>query len=136
MKYPLLLIAILLLAINSFSQNAGAVFTTHSDVGVNKIPGNITYNSEMQQYTITGSGQNMWFAHDDFHFAWKKLRGDFILDAQFHFNGKGSNGHRKTGWMVRHSLEPNTPYTDVAVHGDGLTSLQFPAVPSTRLPKK
>jgi TolB protein len=125
MKY--LLFAIALLQNQSiFSQhNDSGIFKGHNDIGNVKIPGSFSYNDETQQYAISGSGQNVWFNHDDFHFAWKKIKGDFILDAQIQFKGKGTNAHRKIGWMVRHSLEANTPYADGAIHGDGLTSLQF-----------
>jgi hypothetical protein len=33
--------------------------------------------------------------------------------------------HRKLGWMVRSSLDTDSPYADATVHGDGLTSLQY-----------
>ena len=34
---------------------------------------------------------------DEFHFAWKKLTGDFILQARVEFLGKGVDPHRKAG---------------------------------------
>src|SRR4029079_449535 len=37
----------------------------------------------------------------------------------------GVDPHRKLGWIVRSTLDPDWPYADAAVHGDGLTSLQF-----------
>ena len=40
-------------------------------------------------------------------------------------SGKGVDPHRKVGVMVRTSLDADSPYADAAVHGDGLTSLQF-----------
>ncbi|HEX4374846.1 MAG TPA: biopolymer transporter TolR, partial [Puia sp.] len=101
------------------------VFKADNDIGNVKQKGSLKYNDNSQQYTISGSGQNIWGNHDDFHFAWKKMKGNFILDAQVKFIGNGSNPHRKIGWMVRHSLEPNTVYADAAVHGEGLTSLQY-----------
>jgi Tol biopolymer transport system component len=33
--------------------------------------------------------------------------------------------HRKGGWVVRQSLEPDSPYADAIVHGDGLIALQY-----------
>lgn len=95
------------------------------DVGICKISGKTLFDAETQSYTIGGSGQNMWFKHDDFHFVWKKTGGDFILTARFAFIGAGVNAHRKVGWMVRKTLDANSPYADAVVHGDGLTSLQF-----------
>ncbi len=68
-----------------------------------------------------GSGDNIWFGTDQFHYAWKKLEGDFILSANIGFLGKGSHLHRKIGWMVRETLETNSPHVSGTVHGDGLS---------------
>jgi hypothetical protein len=125
MKY-LFFAIVLLTGMTVFSQaTKTSVFTTDGDIGNTKLKGSLHYDGKTNEYTIRGSGQNIWDRHDDFHFAWKKLKGDFILDAHVRFIGKGTNGHRKTGWMVRKSLEPNAVYADGTVHGDGLTSLQF-----------
>ena len=67
----------------------------------------------------------MWERRDEFHFAWKRLKGDFILQARVKLIGKGVEEHRKLGLMVRSSLEADSPYADAAAHGDGLTSLQY-----------
>src|SRR5438552_3596565 len=53
------------------------------------------------------------------------MKGDFILQARVELVGKGVDPHRKLGWMVRSGLEADAPYADAAVHGDGLTSLQY-----------
>ncbi len=88
--------------------------------------GNATYNSQTQQYIVSGSGQNIWGDHDEFHFVWKKMKGDFILYARAQFaNPTGVEQHRKIGWMARKSLDANSPQVCVATHGNGLTSLQF-----------
>src|SRR4029077_16456165 len=60
-----------------------------------------------------------------FHFVWKQMSGDFALQAAIDWQGTGGNAHRKACLMVRQSLAADSPYVDVAVHGDGLTSLQF-----------
>ena len=62
----------------SINQKYG-VFEGHSDIGNVEQPGNMTYNAEKQEYTIEGSGSNIWFGSDEFQFAWKKIKGDFIL---------------------------------------------------------
>src|SRR4029077_18407033 len=74
---------------------------------------------------VAGSGENMWAAKDAFHFAWKKASGDLSLAADVSFVGQGKEAHRKACLMIRQSLEADAPYVDVALHGDGLTSLQF-----------
>jgi TolB protein len=101
------------------------VFETHGDVGTVLHPGSAEFDAAKKAYTITGSGENMWAAQDAFHFAWKKASGDLVLDATVSFVGKGTDPHRKACLMIRQSLDADSPYVDVALHGDGLTSLQF-----------
>jgi len=105
-----------------YSKN---LFDGHSDVGACKLKGDLIYNPADQEYIISGSGDNIWFNNDQFHFAWKKLKGDFILSARVQFIGEGSHLHRKEGWMLRQSLDPGSEHISATVHGDGLTSLQY-----------
>lgn len=105
--------------------NSVGEFEDHGDVGTPKLAGSASYDAANQAYTISGAGTNMWFGSDQFHFVWRKMSGDFILRSRVEFVGKGAVGHRKIGWMVRPTLDPDTPYADCAEHGDGLTSLQF-----------
>ena len=100
-------------------------FDDHSDIGRPKLTGSASYDAGHQEYTLTAAGTNMWYGRDQFHFTWKKLKGDFILRTRFAFEGKGVDAHRKAGWMVRPTLDADAPYADAAAHGDGLTSLQF-----------
>jgi TolB protein len=101
------------------------LFEGHGDVGSPQIAGSASYNAVSQQYSFAASGVNMWAARDEFHFAWKKMKGDFILQARVELLGQGVDPHRKLGFIARTSLEADSPYADAAVHGDGLTSLQF-----------
>lgn len=102
-----------------------SIFEGNADVGTCNIPGSLTFSGDKQEYVISGSGENIWSGTDQFHYAWKKLEGDFILRANIAFVGKGSHLHRKIGWMVRETLETNSPHVSGTVHGDGLASLQF-----------
>jgi hypothetical protein len=101
------------------------IFTDHQDVGTVLHPGTAHYDAAAKTYTISGSGENMWFGVDDFHYVWKKVSGDVALTADIAFLGAGGNPHRKAVLMIRQSLDGNSPAVDVAVHGVGLTSLQF-----------
>ena len=105
-------------------SNVG-VFEGHQDVGTVLHPGNVEYDATKQAYAISGSGENMWFASDAFQFAWKHVSGDVMLTSDISFVGTGKNPHRKAVLMVRQSLDADSPYADVALHGVGLTSLQF-----------
>ena len=86
---------------------------------------------------MAGSGTNMWSTRDEFQFAWRKLKGDFIVRTHVKFVGQGVEPHRKAGSIVRTSLDADATYADAAVHGNGLTSLQFRATkggPTFQLP--
>ena len=100
-------------------------FDDQTDVGQVKKPGSAAFDREGEKYTIKGSGANMWSNRDEFHFVWKRMKGDFILTTRAQLVGKGVDPHRKIGWDVRSSLEPDSPHGAAVVHGDGLTSLQF-----------
>lgn len=100
-------------------------FDQHGDIGPVKIPGSASYDPATEEYRLQASGANMWLGKDEFHFAWKKLKGDFIIQAKVEFVGEGVDPHRKLGLMVRANLEPGSPHVNVSRHGDGLTSLQF-----------
>jgi Tol biopolymer transport system component len=105
------------------AQGPVGAFTAHSAVG--RASGSASYDPQQQAYLIAGSGQNMWASRDDFSFAWKRLSGNFILSTRARFIGPGVEEHRKIGWTIRPSLEPNSAHVTAALHGDGLMSLQF-----------
>src|SRR6266498_5907769 len=112
--------------ISSHSQQPTlGIFDSQADVGQVKHPGSVTYDASRQEYTVTGSGTNMWLGADEFHLVWKRMKGNFILSARAQFIGKGVEAHRKIGWIVRSSLESSSPHVTAVVHGDGRTSLQF-----------
>jgi hypothetical protein len=100
-------------------------FEGHGDIGAVLHPGSVEFDAARNSYTVAGSGENMWFASDAFHFAWKRMSGDASLKAAISFVGSGKNAHRKAVLMIRQSLDAGSAYVDVAVHGDGLTSLQY-----------
>ncbi len=110
------------------AQGAAAptgMFEAHGDIGTVLHPGSVRYDKSAGSYTVAGSGENMWFKTDAFHFAWKKVSGDVIITAGVSFVGQGGNAHRKAVLMLRQSLDADSVYADIALHGDGLTSLQF-----------
>lgn len=110
----------------SFSQQKPiGFFEGHGDVGNPAQAGDASYNSATQEYSLNGSGINMWAEKDQFHFVWKKIKGDFIISATVRFIGKGTDPHRKIGIIARDNLNTDSRYADACVHGDGLTSLQF-----------
>jgi TolB protein len=109
----------------SFAQQKTGQFDGNEDVGNPKLKGSASYNAETQEYTLACGGKNMWANDDQFHFLWKKIKGDFMISATVRFTGKGTDPHRKMGIIARNELSANSPYADACVHGDGLTSLQY-----------
>ena len=101
------------------------IFEGHLDVGTVLHPGSADYDASKHTYSITGSGENMWFSADAFQFAWKKVSGDAALTADISFPAAGGNPHRKAVLMIRQTLDADSAYADVALHGEGLTSLQY-----------
>ena len=103
----------------------GPVFSDAGDVGTVKIPGRSNYDSNARRYTLSGSGKNLWADEDGCYYVWKKVSGDFDISGELSFEGVGTDPHRKIGFMIRESLDPSSRYADLAIHGDGLTSLQY-----------
>jgi Tol biopolymer transport system component len=100
-------------------------FDLRGDLGVTPKPGSIEFDAAKGEYKITGGGASLWGAADAGHFTWKRLSGDVTLTADVRFIGTGVNPHRKAVLMVRQALTPDSPYADVALHGDGSTALQY-----------
>jgi TolB protein len=116
-----------LLAQGLTAQTGGPIglFENHADVGTVLHSGSAEYNSGNATYTLAASGENMWFKADAFQFVWKKLSGDVAVSADISFVGSGGNPHRKAVVMIRQSLDSDSVYADVALHGVGLTALQY-----------
>jgi Tol biopolymer transport system component len=100
-------------------------FEDHLDIGPVRVPGDASFDGE--RYTVSGSGYNMWFDRDEFHFLWRRVEGDIALEAVVEFPALGVDAHRKACLVIRQDLEPDSVYADFALHGDGLASLQYRA---------
>ncbi|MCY7421492.1 MAG: biopolymer transporter TolR [Chitinophagaceae bacterium] len=124
----MLMAALVFLLSTTASEDAHSqvgVFDHSADIGKVFHKGSARYDAAKDQYDLTGAGANMWFGKDEFHYLYKKMTGDFILQAQAAFVGKGTDMHRKFGWMIRNSLDTSSAMVSAQVHGDGLTSLQY-----------
>jgi len=75
-----------------FAANGGAPspigqFDQQADIGAVQISGSASYDAAKQEYVIQSSGTNMWVDHDEFHFVWKRVKGDFIVQTSAEFVG-------------------------------------------------
>jgi TolB protein len=107
------------------SGGATGLFENHEDVGTVLHPGTAAYDKSTKSYALSASGENMWLKTDAFQFAWKKVSGDLSISADISFIGTGGNPHRKAVLMFRQSLEADSVYADIALHGVGMTALQY-----------
>ena len=125
MKNHLLIIALLLGFMASKAQNPVGIFENHADIGPVLHKGAATFDTSSQTYKLSGAGENIWFKKDELHFMWKKLKGNFLITTQPSLEGKGTNPHRKSGWMIRTSTDTSAAMVCLTVHGDGLTCFQY-----------
>jgi TolB protein len=124
LNFSLAAAALLLAANLSRAQDLG-IFEGATDIGAPSKKGTAQFDAKAKSYTVTGGGSNMWFASDAFHFVWKKVSGDVSLAADIEIAPSAGDPHRKGVLMVRQTQEPDSAYADAALHGDGLTSLQY-----------
>ena len=116
-----------IVCLNACTQNGTGIFEGHGNIGNPALTGNFVYDASTKTYTLSGGGINIWDTSDQFFYAWKKVEGDFSMTTQLAFEGEGVNAHRKIGLMIREALTGESRYADIAIHGDGLTSLQYRA---------
>jgi len=106
-------------------------FTDHRDIGKPRHAGSASYDAATRTYRITGGGQNMWAARDDFHYAYKQMSGDFRATVDLKFVSpapkEGAPGflHRKGGIVVRQDLDTDSAYVDVLRMGNEQMSIQY-----------
>jgi len=123
----LLFLSCLFVAASASAQHPVGIFQDHLDIGNPKMHGDASYDAATQVYSLKGGGANIWFNKDEFHFVYKKMKGDFILTADFEFTGDtvGAVGHRKIGWMIRESTDEGAASANACKHIDGLVVLQW-----------
>jgi TolB protein len=114
-----------LLATFAFAQSGKfGSFTNSDDVGAPPLKGSAEFDGSTGQYKITGSGTDIWAKADQFHYVWREMSGNFAVSATAKFLTEGI-GHRKAVIMLRKSLDTDSPFVQLAIHGDGTPAVQF-----------
>ena len=122
------LLAMLPIATAASAEPVGQ-FVDHADIGGPKLAGTTSF--KVGTYRVSGGGQNMWADHDAFQFAWKKMSGDVVAQADLDFTSPtpAANAlgyiHRKGGIILRQDLDPDSAYVDVLRMGNHQLSLQY-----------
>ncbi len=105
------------------------IFEAQTDVGSVTPPGTASYDAAAGRYLLGAAGANTWYHVDAFHYLWIKTAGDWTLSADVAFPPAAyrhePNPHRKGILMFRQSLDAGSAYAALAVHGSGLTALQY-----------
>lgn len=105
------------------------LFQADSDIGNVAPAGSAHYDARRHVYTIASAGANTWYHVDHFNYLWTRASGDLAITAQISFPPRryhhDPDPHRKGLLMFRQSLAPGSAYVDAALHGVGLTALQY-----------
>lgn len=123
--------AALVLSVTAVMAAPVGEFTDHRDIGRPRHAGSATYDAATRTYRVTGGGQNMWAARDDFHYAFRQMSGDFRATVDLKFTSptpkEGAPGflHRKGGIVVRQDLDTDSAYVDVLRMGNEQMSIQY-----------
>ncbi len=125
MKKIAFITAFIILAVSTMQAQQMFQQFSGADIGNPLLKGDFKFDKKNQQFTLKGAGYNIWFERDEFYFVSQEAEGDFILSANLKFVGEGVDLHRKIGLMIRSSKAEDAVYMDGAIHGDGLTSLQY-----------
>lgn len=111
-------------ALTVAQSTAVGVFTNSEDIGAPPLKGSAEFDAASGQYKITGTGADIWGSTDQFHYVWKSMSGNFAVSATAKFLTEG-NPHRKAVIMLRGSSDADSPFVQLAIHGDGMPSVQF-----------
>jgi len=105
-------------------HEAVGLFPNSTDVGITQA-GSTTFNPATQSYELIGGGADMWGGADAFRLAWTRISGDASLAATVVFPPGNHPPNEKAVLIFRQSLDPASPYADIAIHADGHITLQY-----------
>ena len=104
------------------------IFEGHLDVGSVLAAGDASFDTGKKEYTVAGSGGDIWNNADAFHFLFKEVSGDFTFKATIAVDAfESANEWAKAGLMVRDSLDPGSIYYDALLRPDYQACTQWRA---------
>jgi Tol biopolymer transport system component len=92
-------------------------FEAHADLGSPAAVGAATYNGATQEYTLRPGGAP--------HFAWKRIKGDFVLQANVSFLDTEPSPQATAGLVVRTGTGAGSSFAGVVVRNDKLAAIQY-----------
>jgi hypothetical protein len=88
---------------------------TFTDIGARTMKGTATVNED--EIKIVAGGNDIWGRHDEFHFGYKKVKGDFDLSVQV-LGLTLANKYTKAGLMARADLSDSSQHVYYQVFPD------------------
>ena len=125
-RHILLATSLLVPALFQAQQPASTMgsFRGSTDIGTAQ-KGASTFDAATGNYRVSGGGDDVWGTADAFRFTWTQLPGDGSLTADVEVSQPSTYPKAKGMLMIRQSLDPGSPYADIAIHGDGHITLQY-----------
>jgi TolB protein len=125
LRYLILCALALPIAGSAQSSEPLGIFDQHLDIGNPEIKGTGEYNKTDQTYSLNSARSTMKDNADQFHFAFRKVKGDFMIRATVRMIGGGGNDQHKAGIIARDQLTADSRYAGACVRGDVFTALQY-----------
>jgi endoglucanase len=75
---------------------------------------------------VVGGGNDIWAAHDAFHFAYRPISGD-ALERSWLTDFDAAATYAKAGWMIRADLAPDAPHALVHAFPNGMIRMAWRA---------
>ena len=90
----------------------------------NTPPGEFSYDSDADLYTVGGSGEGIEGKSDSFRFVYKQMTGDGTITARLTSITRFAN-ETHSGLMMRESLEPGSPMVISAIQAGGQAYIRW-----------
>ena len=101
------------------------------DIGQAQTPGSASYDEEIDEWTITGAGDNLWGNTNESHFVYATTDTPVRIQAQF-LSFDPLADYSKVGLMLRGSLAEDSPYTFLGQTGNGESEVIWRSSPGRR----
>ncbi len=110
---------LIILGLSVYGAYADPVPSPWSDqtIGTETTMGSADYNPGTGEFTVDGSGADIWGTADNFHFVHQQVSGNFTLIARVVSISTGASNWRKAGIMIRNDLTAGSANTFIAITG-------------------
>jgi len=115
----------------SLTPGDGIALDAADDIGHAQTPGSASYDEEIDEWTITGAGDNLWGNTNESHFVYATTDTPVRIQARL-LSFDPLADYSKVGLMVRDSLAEDSPYTFLGQSGNGESEVIWRSSPGRR----